>query len=72
MNFNIPIQFGLISTVLFIAFNAFFCSEIGMGKAWMKAVDKIPEDIKHETNSLVLMRYNIRNTLFFKKYKCYF
>ena len=45
----------VISAVLFMPFGAFFYSEKGLGKQWMKAIGKTREDIEKESKNMGLL-----------------
>lgn len=55
MNFTILWIPVIISTILFMPLGAFIYSEKGLGKAWLKAINKTAEDIKNESTNMGLI-----------------
>ena len=55
MSFDIMILPTIITALLFMPFGAFYYSERGMGKQWLKAINKTSEEIKAEESNMGLL-----------------
>lgn len=55
MIFEIMILPTIITAILFMPFGAFYYSEKGMGKKWLKAINKTSDEIKAEDSNMGLL-----------------